>query len=166
MVAAKDWFREHFTMVLPENQDLDTILTKLKSVILRQGARGVVIDPWSEIEAFPPPGVSSGDHINQCLSKMRAFARRHKVHLWLVAHPTKIYPDKRADAEPVPTLYDISGSAHFRNKADYGVVVYRDLLDTAKPVQVHIKKVRFDETGDLGTVEFWYDPPTRRYREA
>jgi twinkle protein len=71
--------------------------------------------------------------------------------------------DKR---EAIPTMYDISGSAHFRNKADAGITVWRDLSDSSQPSQVHIQKVRFAETGQLGMVEFTYDPATGRYAEV
>lgn len=48
----------------------------------------------------------------------------NSVHVWLVAHPKQLSAWKGA----APTLYDISGSAHFNNKADVGMVVHRDLL--------------------------------------
>ena len=42
--------------------------------------------------------------------------------MWFVAHPKQMRDWK---GEP-PNLYDISGSAHFINKADCGVVVHRN----------------------------------------
>jgi hypothetical protein len=44
------------------------------------------------------------------------------VHVWFVAHPRQMREWK---GQP-PNLYDISGSAHFINKADNGIVVHRD----------------------------------------
>lgn len=52
---------------------------------------------------------------------MKRFAQRYDVHVWLVAHPKQLM-DWQGKA---PSLYDISGSAHFINKADCGVVVHR-----------------------------------------
>lgn len=46
----------------------------------------------------------------------------YDVHVWFVAHPRQMRDWK---GEP-PTMYDISGSAHFINKADNGVVVHRN----------------------------------------
>ena len=43
------------------------------------------------------------------------------VHVWFVAHPRQLREWK---GQP-PNLYDISGSAHFINKADNGIVVHR-----------------------------------------
>lgn len=44
------------------------------------------------------------------------------VHVWFVAHPRQLREWK---GQP-PNLYDISGSAHFINKADNGIVVHRN----------------------------------------
>lgn len=44
------------------------------------------------------------------------------VHVWFVAHPRQLREWKGG----APNLYDISGSAHFINKADNGVVVHRE----------------------------------------
>jgi hypothetical protein len=44
--------------------------------------------------------------------QVKRFAQRYDVHVWLVAHPRQL-KDWQGKA---PTLYDISGSAHFINK--------------------------------------------------
>ena len=56
--------------------------------------------------------------------QIKNFAKTNSVHVWLVAHPRQMQAWKGA----APTLYDISGSAHFNNKADVGIVVHRDML--------------------------------------
>lgn len=43
------------------------------------------------------------------------------MHVWFVAHPKQLAAWK---GDP-PNLYDISGSAHFINKCDNGIVVHR-----------------------------------------
>ena len=85
------------------------------------------------------------------------------MHIWLVAHPTKLYRNKDGEY-PIPTLYDISGSSHWYNKADNGVVVYRDFRTPDSPiVEIHIKKIRFREVGRIGVVKLRYDIPTGGY---
>lgn len=59
-----------------------------------------------------------------CVVQIKKFAKENSVHVWLVAHPRQMQAWKGA----APTLYDISGSAHFNNKADVGIVVHRDML--------------------------------------
>ena len=63
---------------------------------------------------------------------------------------------------PVPGLYDISGSANFANKVDFGVVVHRDL----KPgrTTISVRKCRFKYLGKIGDAELDYDVPTGCYR--
>ncbi len=67
---------------------------------------------------------------------------------------------------PVPTLYDISGSANFANKADLGIVVHRDWREGRTAVEIHVKKVRFKSVGRVGIVPLYYDRATGRYEAA
>jgi len=84
------------------------------------------------------------------------------VHVWLIAHPAKMQKDMNGNY-PVPTPYDISGSAHWRNKADNVISVWRDLLDDSKGVEVHVGKVRFREVGQPGMAKLTYDKVEGRY---
>lgn len=53
--------------------------------------------------------------------QVKRWAQQHKVHVWLVAHPRAL---DDWDGGP-PNLYQISGSAHWGNKADMVVAVHR-----------------------------------------
>ncbi len=64
------------------------------------------------------------------------------------------------------TMNSISGSAHFHNKADYGISIWRDPSDTSTPSQCHIEKVRFSETGKPGKIKFRYNVLTRHIEEV
>ena len=165
MQEARDRMREHIAFVLPEEPTLDAILDGAKSLVFRMGIKGLVIDPWNEIEHARPSRMSETEYTSECLGSIRRFARAHDVHVWLVAHPTKL---RRNDdgSEPVAALYDISGSANFRNKADAGLTVWRDLTNPLEPTQVHVTKIRFAETGQLGVVEFAHARETGRFREV
>ena len=59
--------------------------------------------------------------MSQMLTKIKRFAQHYDAHVWFVAHPRQL---QQWRGDP-PNLYDISGSAHFVNKADNGVVVHR-----------------------------------------
>jgi twinkle protein len=165
MHEASSWANNHFAFILPESPTLDAILDLAKVMVYRRGINGLVIDPWNEIEHLYGKQ-SETLYISECLSKIRRFARYHNIQIWLVAHPSKMTPNEDG-SERVPGLYDISGSAHFRNKADSGITVWRDLSpNSVSPVQVHIRKIRFEETGQLGMVEFTYDNVTGQYYEV
>jgi twinkle protein len=83
------------------------------------------------------------------------------VHVWLVAHPAKLF--KEANGKyPVPTPYDVSGSAHWRNKADNCIAVWRDQSES-RAVEIHVQKIRHKTTGRIGMVNLSYDAITGRY---
>jgi hypothetical protein len=67
---------------------------------------------------------------------------------------------------PVPTAYDIAGSARWADKGDMIWAVSRDRRDTSKPVEVHIHKVRDKYAGQVGCAFFHYDRWTGRYSPA
>jgi twinkle protein len=58
---------------------------------------------------------------------------------------------------PVPRPYDISGSAHWYNKADNCIAIWRDVANNPQQTQVHIQKVRFNGTGHPGMADLIYD---------
>ena len=56
---------------------------------------------------------------------------------------------------PVPSLYDIADSAHWRNKADMGIIVHRDDDKTSRII---VAKCRYwGKIGKTGEVEVKYD---------
>lgn len=161
---ANAWISRHFTYILPDNPSLDTILEKAKAVIFRTGAKGVVIDPWNELEHTRSPYLSETDYISATLQKLRAFARLYGIHLWLVAHPTKM-PHTDDGEEQVPLLQNISGSINFRNKADFGLTVFRHLHNPDNPVDIIVTKSRWKQYAELGSVRFQYNPVNQRLIE-
>jgi hypothetical protein len=150
-----------FTQLQDENMNIGTILEVMRGVIEKHGVNGIVLDPWNELEHRRPTDKSETEFISESLGQIRRFARFNKVHVWIVAHPTKL---KRKDdgTYPVPRLYDISGSAAFYNKADNGICIHRK--DPRKPeVDVHVQKIRFKEIGKLGKAQLGFIADTGTY---
>ena len=161
---AKFWINEHFVFIVPRSDEMkmDNLIQKATICVLKHGVKGIVFDPWNEIDHSRPQGLSETEYISKCLSKIRYFARTYQVHVWLIAHPTKLL--KRLDGSyPVPTPYDISGSAHFRNKADCCLTVWRDLATASNETKIYIQKIRFHEAGKIGDVTLNYNPITQSY---
>jgi hypothetical protein len=80
--------------------------------------------------------------------------------VFLVAHPYKMINGE------IPSLYSISGSAHFYNKADYGFVVNRQSNDDnimTPVVDVYWKKIRFKRFGMQGISKLIYNKKNGRY---
>lgn len=162
--AASEWVNDHFTFILPELPTVAGLLETAREMVHQRGIRGFVIDPWNEIDHSRAAQFSETEHISQCLSSIRKFARECQVHVWVVAHPAKLYKDKDG-TYPVPTPYDVSGSAHWRNKADNCITVFRDVADESQHVQIHVQKIRKKANGRVGLCELIYDAVTGQYRD-
>ena len=153
-----------FTFILPPETEItiDGILNRAKLLVLRKGIKGLVIDPWNELDHQRPNGLTETEYISSALSKIRRFARAYGLHIWLVVHPTKLQKDKTTGEYPVPTPYDCQGSAHWRNKADNCISVYRQM--ESDQVEIHVQKIRFKEVGKVGMATLTYDKVTGRYK--
>lgn len=124
---------------------------------------GIVIDPWNELEHKRPRHQSETEYISETLAYVRQFAREWNVHVFIVAHPRIMHRDKEGK-RPVPTPYDVSGSAHWFNKADNCITVWRDTANnTTQDVEIHVQKVRFKNIGKPGLVTLRYDRVTGCY---
>jgi len=168
LADGKSWLANHFTWILPNDDKqwtLDIILDAAKRLILTKGIRGLVIDPWNEIEHDRDDRQTETEYISMSLKRIRQFARRYGIHIWVVAHPAKMYRDKQGKI-PVPTPYDISGSARWRDKSDNCVTIWRDLSDNDNIiVQIHVQKVRFRQDGRIGVGELSYNWLVGTYHE-
>jgi twinkle protein len=158
---AAGWMNDHFFFIQPEEPSLEEILRRAKALVFSEGIKGLILDPWNEME-HPPQGLNNGDYVSRCLTMIRRFAFRYDIHIWLVVHPTKLLKDANGQY-PMPSLYDASGSALFNSKTDYGLCQWRDRLDFRAPIQIKCDKSRHAEVATLGTVEIGYDPATTRY---
>ncbi len=132
---------------------IEGILNKAEELVKRFGINALVIDPWNYVEHKVSRGMSETQYISEALTMIKRFKDRLGVHVFLVAHPTKI--KKINGVLDVPSLYDISGSAHFFNKADNGIIVYRNMA--TQSTEIHIQKIRWSFVGKIGTVQMRYD---------
>ena len=99
-------------------------------------------------------------YISILLDKLTNFAQQNDVLIILMAHPTKMQKRKDGQVE-IPILYDISGSANFYNKTDFGIIVHRDR--STNTVEVRVQKVKFRHLGECGTAYFKYNLNNGRY---
>jgi twinkle protein len=141
-----------FWTQLPDDEmNIDGVLEVMQAAISRHGVKGVVLDPWNELEYNRPAHLSETQFVSEALGKIRRFARMNNVHVWIVAHPQKLRKNEDG-TYPVPRLYDISGSAHWFNKADNGIAVYRK-DPKGNDVEVYVQKIRFREVGQIGRID-------------
>lgn len=144
-----------------DGMTIDYILDKAKEMVGMFGINSLLIDPYNYIESTMKSGMSETNYISELLSKVVYFAKEYQVHVFFVAHPTKITTDAKTGNFNVPTLYDIAGSSHWYNKADNGITVWRNF--NTNEIQVHVKKVRFAWIGKQGYATFSYNQTTGQY---
>lgn len=156
----KQHLETNFFFISPKNDfRVDAILERAKFLVRRKGIKVLVIDPYNRLED-ESEGKNETKYISRLLDRLTNFAQQNDVLVILMAHPTKMQKNK--DGEPeIPTLYDISGSANFCNKADFGIVVHRNRLENT--VEIHIKKVKFKHLGECGMALFKYNLNNGRY---
>jgi twinkle protein len=163
---AEEWMHGKFLFAKPDRPDITTILNEAnKYTGVGAFNFGVVIDPWNHLEHHRPAGLSETEYVSDVLSQIIGWVRERECHLWLVAHPSKMQKNKEGKL-PVPTPHEVSGSAHFWNKADNCITVWRDQSDyTKQDVDIHVQKVRFKHIGHIGLATLKYDRVTGRYYE-
>lgn len=143
-----------------EDLTLQWLLDRAYDALLRHGIRILVLDPWNEIEHAKEKFESDTAYINRALRQLIKFGRRHGLAIFVVAHPVKdVGKDGKAR---VPTLYDIEGSAAWFNKPDVGIVVDRP-NQNADRTHIHIRKVRFEGTGNKGEVVLQFNRENSRF---
>ena len=161
--TADAWIDKQFSFIVPDDDEdagLDWVLEAAAAAIIQHGAKLIVIDPWNEMDHVRPPDTTMTEYTGLAIKRLKKFARKFWVHVIVVAHPAKIARLKDGKI-PVPTLYDISDSAHWHNKPDIGLIVHRtDDITT----MIRAEKVRYDAIGVRGDVFGSFNVDTARYQ--
>ena len=150
-----------FSIMPKEDFSVESVLRIAAQLVSRKGVKVLVVDPFNRFEHQIPDWETETQYISRIFDEFSNFAVKHKVLLILVAHPTKLRREPGSKRWPVPTLYDINGSAAFFNKTDYGMVVDRN--DELGQVLVRVAKVRFDHLADRGDAFFAFSTYNGRY---
>lgn len=158
----KTWLAERYFMIMPsQGYQIDEILSKARQLVLRKNINALILDPWNRLEKNIPPGMNESNFIVLCLTKMIEFAQKSGVHVFLVAHPTKMQKEKDGINFQIPNLYSISGSAHFFNVPHNGFTVFRNYQ--SQKTEVHIQKVKWEHLGKVGMIEYCYNTENARF---
>ncbi len=161
---ADRWIDENFTFIVPSEDDdvtLEWTLERCAAAIIQNGARLIIVDPWNEMSHIRPQGMSLTEYTGFAIKQFRKLADKYLAHVIIAAHPAKPGHKKEDGTLSVPSLYDISDSAHWYNKADCGIVVHRMNDDTL----IRVAKSRYHEQiGTPGDVMVRFDPATARYQ--
>lgn len=161
--TAANWVSERFFWIDPALKCPDELIATGLRYRQRGKNLGIVLDPWNTLE-HQRGTMTETDYVSFVLTEVTKLARLNAAHVWLVVHPAKMQRNKDG-TRPVPTPYDISGSAHWYNKADNILTVHRDQAKGGQEVEIHVQKVRFKHIGHPGLVTLRYDKVTGRYFE-
>ena len=163
---ADEWMDAHFMISELLDDDVPTIerlLEEVESAVFHHNCQAFVIDPWNVIR-HSMGSMPETRYIEETLEIIKSKLRQLCIMLFLVAHPTKI-----KDGEKV-TMYSISGSSNWYNKADHGVIVSRGVDSFGQKTDVTtitVEKSKDEETmGSTGKVMVKYDRDKADYTEV
>lgn len=163
---AYEHIRNNFFYILNEDDfTVKSILDSAKILIKTKGIKVIVIDPYNKLEHKYTD--SETQYISRFLDQLITFAKVNDVLIYLVAHPKKM--NKTNGSIDVPSLYDISGSANFFNKTDYGFTVHRKVDSEnvmLNEVEIHFQKVKYKHLGKQGVINLEYDYISGRFNKA
>lgn len=156
---AYEYVKQNFYYILNEDDfKVKSILDSAKILVKTRGIKIVVIDPYNKLEHQYKD--SETQYISRFLDELINFAKFNDVLVFLIAHP------KKMNKGEIPTLYDISGSANFYNKTDYGMTVHRKTGEEGtmiNEVDVYFQKIKYKHLGKQGVINLKYDYETGRF---
>jgi twinkle protein len=163
---ADAFINRHFRFLIPNDDtetSLDWLLNTLATAVNRFDPHICVIDPWNELEHIRPKDMTQTEYTGWAIRALKRFAKMHRIHIIVVAHPAKLQRN-REGKYPIPTLYDIADSAHWYNKPDLGIVIWREGASSSLPTSITVAKSRYHgEIGRPGQIKGFWNESTSRY---
>lgn len=141
--------------------DMERLLNRLEFAVRVHGVRVIAIDPVNEIDHQVGRGESKTDYMGRFLMALKGLADDYGLLVIVAAHPPKDGVAKRMSAGALLTLNDGADTAHWGNKADIGLCVWRK-LDGA--TLLHVDKLKVHEVNGKPTLaEMVLDPQLGRF---
>ena len=159
-----------------DNLSIESILELMEYLNTDHGVNAFILDPYNEFSHTRPSSMTETEYVSRFLGRVRAFINKTNAMVWIVAHPTKLRKEEvvfvngeKGMDYPIPTAYDIAGSANFFNKPDNIVTVHRDKDINRNPdniVSINVQKVRRKTTGKLGSYMLKFNYNNGTYASA
>ena len=159
--SAFKFVMDHFLFIDSNGEEpntLDSILERARIAVKRMGIRGMVIDPYNYIE-LDRSNSTETEAISSMLTKIQKFCKAHEVHVWFIAHPSKI--QRSGVEQPRPDGMSISGSMAWWAKTDCGLTVHRQ----KDCVEIAVWKCRYRWVGTQGETALGYNKTSGTYME-
>jgi twinkle protein len=163
----EEWLDLYFRTIAPSvNLEGDDINLEwwgdaVEEAVRRHGAKWLTIDPWNECEHLWGVSETETQYTVRALKYLKTLARKYKLILFVVTHPTKSAREKNIEDM---TLADVAGSYAWDAKADAGIILQRP--DTSMPdTYVKVSKSKDHQRyGVPGIVTMEYMPAQATYR--
>lgn len=176
------WLSQHFHFLKFDRQasgkkrraDVDWIIAMIEYQVRRYGIDGAVVDPYNRVAK--PAGLvgSENDFVLDLLDALQSCAQRNSIHIWVVAHPTKMPRGKDGKrTDDALSLQDVSGGHAWDAATDMGFSIRRVWKnkvtgDAYKPRETPVEfttlKARDRFAGQKGaSAMFKFDFATGRY---
>lgn len=156
----KVYVEDNFFWIDPDDTDINSVMQRAEYLIRKKGIKALVIDPFNALTDNERKNQKQDEYISEFLQKLRWFARKHDVDVFLVMHPTKLQR-KDDGLYPVCDLYNCKGASEIYDKADVGITVWRN--EKLDYVEFHVTKVKFRHLGTKGKVSFKFNVKNGRY---
>lgn len=163
LVRSEEWLNGKAFYTRPEGRvGWERLMDIFKQQMFQYGVDIFLVDAFNKVLRKDP---DSRGEIEMVLSMLTKFVQDYNVHLFLVAHPTKMRK-KEDGTYAAPTLYDVKGTSDFRDQAHNGICVYRDFGDENSEGYTEITnlKTKFSHQGDIGrSVRMKFHKGSARY---
>lgn len=160
---AQAWLKKKFKVITrskKKDSDIHWLMKRIEVVATRYDCKLVIIDPWNEMDHIYPRELTQTEYTGIAIKNLKKLASRLNIHLIIVTHPAKMSRSKDG-TYPIPSLYDIADSAHWRNKADMGIIVHRPKPNETKVI---IGKCRYwGKIGKGGEIDLTYSDHSHSY---
>lgn len=158
----KEWATEKIYLTNADSgqePNWEWLLDTFQNQMMRYGIDIFVIDAWNKVILNDKNELQG---IRRVLTKLTSFAQQNNVMIFLVAHPTKMKKNEKTQEYEQPTLYDVAGSADFRNQTHDGFCVYRYFKEGKTTITNLKTKMSFQ--GEIGkSSDFYYNLDNGRY---
>jgi twinkle protein len=167
LIKYREWSKDKIYLTAPEKGELvswDWLLERFKEQCFKYGCNIFVIDAFNKVKRKNGESLSE---IGETLARLTAFCQAYDVHVFLIAHPTKMRKIDGSEKYEMPDLYSVKGSGDFRDQTHNGLCVHRD-YETGEVIVKNLKaKFKNQGSGSIGSfVTFNYDLNNGRYYDG
>lgn len=158
--ALKEYVNNNFFWIDPDDTDITSVLERGKYLIRKKGIKAFVIDPFNALTDKERKVQKQDEYISEFMQKIRWFARKYDVAIFVVMHPTK-QQKLESGLYPIVDLYACKGASEIYDKADIGLTVWRNEYDNY--AEMHVTKIKFRHLGEKGHATFVFNVSNGRY---